>query len=237
MKSYKKKKEDLIFLKEINGLLISAKEIEKQYFISNNKNKNSEENNNTSNNLSENKKLLDRQMRGLKCILSDLQNNYEFKSPYCDELSDEKNSKLNENITQEITNNILELYSAKKFNMCYDLWKKYDFQKLQGVSPERCFDILKYLNILRDRYETRKNLINKFKNIKEINTSKSNIANNYISNINKYSDSNLKLNNISNLQNNSNMSMSDLYTMKLSENERMTQDLKRQIDNIKSNQN
>ena len=38
MKSYKKKKEETIFLKEINGLLLSSKEIEKNYFLSQSQN-------------------------------------------------------------------------------------------------------------------------------------------------------------------------------------------------------
>ena len=37
MKAYKKKKEELILLKEINSLLINAKETENEYFINENK--------------------------------------------------------------------------------------------------------------------------------------------------------------------------------------------------------
>ena len=44
--------------------------------------------------------------------------------------------------------------------------------------------------------------------------------------------SKMNLNNISNYQNNSNISMNDIYNMKLSENEQLTKDLKRQINNI-----
>ena len=236
MKSYKKKKEELIYLKEINGLLMNAKEIEKHYFMNNNKKSENPEDKNDENIKTDNKKLLDKQMRGLKCILSDLENNYEFKSPYHDEINNEKNLKKIDKITQEVSNTIIELYSTKKFNLCYNLWRNYDFQMLIGISPERSFDILNYLNKLRDRYENRKNLINKINEMKKINKPESKKDSNYNNNIYQV-NSNSNLNNISNYQNNSNISMNDIYNMKLSENEQLTKDLKRQINNIKRYQN
>ena len=155
MKSYKKKKEETIFLKEINGLLLSSKEIEKNYFLSQSQNNINSKVENEKNNLSEDKKLLERKMRSLKYILKNLEKNYGFNSPYHNEFKDKINSKENENMTQEISNNILELYLSKKFNLCYNLWRKYEFQLLLGISEEKNFDMLKYLNKVRDRYDIR----------------------------------------------------------------------------------
>ena len=226
MKSYKKKKEETIFLKEINGLLLSSKEIEKNYFLSKSQNNINSKVENEKNNLSEDKKLLERKMRSLKYILKNLEKNYGFNSPYHNEFKDKINSKENENMTQEISNNILELYLSKKFNLCYNLWRKYEFQLLLGISEEKNFDMLKYLNKVRDRYDIRINLIKKIKERDENNKSNFN-------NLNKTHYSNIDINN-SNSQNNSRISNNELYNLKLSENEKILQTLKRQINNIKN---
>ena len=226
MKSYKKKKEETIFLKEINGLLLSSKEIEKNYFLSQSQYNINSKVENEKNNLSEDKKLLERKMRSLKYILKNLEKNYGFNSPYHNEFKDKINSKENENMTQEISNNILELYLSKKFNLCYNLWRKYEFQLLLGISEEKNFDMLKYLNKVRDRYDIRINLIKKIKEIDENNKSNFN-------NLNKTHYSNIDINN-SNSQNNSRISNNELYNLKLSENEKILQTLKRQINNIKN---
>ena len=226
MKSYKKKKEETIFLKEINGLLLSSKEIEKNYFLSQSQNNINTKVENEKNNLSEDKKLLERKMRSLKYILKNLEKNYGFNSPYHNEFKDKINSKENENMTQEISNNILELYLSKKFNLCYNLWRKYEFQLLLGISEEKNFDMLKYLNKVRDRYDIRINLIKKIKERDENNKSNFN-------NLNKTHYSNIDINN-SNSQNNSRISNNELYNLKLSENEKILQTLKRQINNIKN---
>lgn len=226
MKSYKKKKEETIFLKEINGLLLSSKEIEKNYFLSQSQNNINSKVENEKNNLSEDKKLLERKMRSLKYILKNLEKNYGFNSPYHNEFKDKINSKENENMTQEISNNILELYLSKKFNLCYNLWRKYEFQLLLGISEEKNFDMLKYLNKVRDRYDIRINLIKKIKERDENNKSNFN-------NLNKTHYSNIDINN-SNSQNNSRISNNELYNLKLSENEKILQTLKRQINNIKN---
>ena len=226
MKSYKKKKEETIFLKEINGLLLSSKEIEKNYFLSQSQNNINSKVENEKNNLSEDKKLLERKMRSLKYILKNLEKNYGFNSPYHNEFNDKINSKENENMTQEISNNILELYLSKKFNLCYNLWRKYEFQLLLGISEEKNFDMLKYLNKVRDRYDIRINLIKKIKERDENNKSNFN-------NLNKTHYSNIDINN-SNSQNNSRISNNELYNLKLSENEKILQTLKRQINNIKN---
>ena len=227
MKSYKKKKEELIYLKEINGLLITAKDVEKEYFLSQNKNNENLKDENEKTNLIENKKSLERQMRSLKYILNNLERNYGFNSPYHEEFNCKIESKENKNMTEEVSNQIIEFYSSKKFNLCYNLWKKYDFQLLLGISEERNFDMIKYLNKLRDRHERRINLI------EEIKVQNINKANNYIkSNQNHYINSNLDNN--SNMQNSSQMSLNDLYNIKLSENEQILETLKKQIDNIKN---
>ena len=227
MKSYKKKKEELIYLKEINGLLITAKDVEKEYFLSQNKNNENLKDENEKTNLIENKKSLERQMRSLKYILNNLERNYGFNSPYHEEFNCKIESKENKNMTEEISNQIIEFYSSKKFNLCYNLWKKYDFQLLLGISEERNFDMIKYLNKLRDRHERRINLIEE---IKGQNINKAN--NNIKSNQNHYINSNV--NNNSNMQNSSQMSLNDLYNIKLSENEQILETLKKQIDNIKN---
>ena len=227
MKSYKKKKEELIYLKEINGLLITAKDVEKEYFLSQNKNNENLKDENEKTNLTKNKKSLERQMRSLKYILNNLERNYGFNSPYHEEFNCKIESKENKNMTEEVSNQIIEFYSSKKFNLCYNLWKKYDFQLLLGISEERNFDMIKYLNKLRDRHERRINLI------EEIKVQNINKANNYIkSNQNHYI--NLNVNNNSNMQNSSQMSLNDLYNIKLSENEQILETLKKQIDNIKN---
>ena len=231
MKSYKKKKEETIFLKEINGLLMSSKEIEKNYFLNQINNNGKEKDENEKNSLIENKKSLERQMRSLKYILKKLEKIYGFNSPYHNEFIDKINSKENENMTQEISNIIIELYSSKKFNLCYNLWRKYDFQLLLGISEEKNFDMLKYLNKIRDRYDERINLIKKIKEKNENN--KPGLDNNIINkNTNHYS--NINIINDSNSQNNSRISNSELYNIKLSENEKMLQTLKRQINNFKN---
>ena len=227
MKSYKKKKEELIYLKEINGLLITAKDVEKEYFLSQNKNNENLKDENEKTNLIENKKSLERQMRSLKYILNNLERNYGFNSPYHEEFNCKIESKENKNMTEEVSNQIIEFYSSKKFNLCYNLWKKYDFQLLLGISEERNFDMIKYLNKLRDRHERRINLIEE---IKGQNINKAN--NNIKSNQNHYKNSNVD--NISNMQNSSQMSLNDLYNIKLSENEQILETLKKQIDNIKN---
>ena len=227
MKSYKKKKEELIYLKEINGLLITAKDVEKEYFLSQNKNNENLKDENEKNNLIENKKSLERQMRSLKYILNNLERNYGFNSPYHEEFNCKIESKENKNMTEEVSNQIIEFYSSKKFNLCYNLWKKYDFQLLLGISEERNFDMIKYLNKLRDRHERRINLIEE---IKGQNINKAN--NNIKSNQNHYINSNV--NNNSNMQNSSQLSLNDLYNIKLSENEQILETLKKQIDNIKN---
>jgi len=227
MKSYKKKKEELIYLKEINGLLITAKDVEKEYFLSQNKNNENLKDENEKTNLIENKKSLERQMRSLKYILNNLERNYGFNSPYHEEFNCKIESKENKNMTEEVSNQIIEFYSSKKFNLCYNLWKKYDFQLLLGISEERNFDMIKYLNKLRDRHERRINLIEE---IKGQNINKAN--NNIKSNQNHYINSNV--NNNSNMQNSSQLSLNDLYNIKLSENEQILETLKKQIDNIKN---
>ena len=227
MKSYKKKKEELIYLKEINGLLITAKDVEKEYFLSQNKNNENLKDENEKTNLIENKKSLERQMRSLKYILNNLERNYGFNSPYHEEFNCKIESKENKNMTEEVSNQIIEFYSSKKFNLCYNLWKKYDFQLLLGISEERNFDMIKYLNKLRDRHERRINLIEEIKgqNINKVN-------NNIKSNQNHYINSNVDNN--SNMQNSSQLSLNDLYNIKLSENEQILETLKKQIDNIKN---
>ena len=233
MKSYKKKKEEIILLKEINGLLMSSKEIEKNYFLNKSQDNESQGKENEKNNLMENKNALEKQMRSLKFILNNLENNYGFKSPYHEEFIDKNSSNEKENITKEISNNIIDLYNSKKFNLCYNLWKKYNFQLLLGISKERNFDMLKYLNRLRDRYSRRNILINELKEINNFNDYNKKDNKKLINqNTNSFSNRNLINNSID--QNNSQRSITDRYNFKLSENEKILQTLKKQINSMQN---
>lgn len=228
-----------IFINEINALVNNAKEIEKKLLdqsqkddISNNINNNIppktiEFNNNIeynkkNNNDNTNKKVLEREFRGLKYILGTLEKNYNFISPYHEQI--DISFKNEENMTEEISNQIINLYISKNFNKCYNLWKKYDFKMLIGVCPERSFDMLKYLNKIRDRYENRKHII---ESINKIDLSS--LENNNINQSAYYSN----YDNISNIKNNSQLTSSDIYNLKLNENEQFAHKLRRQIDSIK----
>ena len=236
MKAYKKKKEELIFLKEINSLLINAKDFEKEYLIIKNKNNSEQKKENEDNNLLDKKRTLEREKRRLKYILNNLETNYGLNSQQDEEFINKLNCKQNGNINEEISNNIIDLYSSKKFNLCYNLWRKYDFQMLLGISEERNFDMLNYLNKLRDRYETRNDIINK---IKEINSSDARKINDNSYSMNQKQSYYSKMNspNIDNSQNYSQISNNLLYNQKLSENEKMLQTLKNQLNILKSNSN
>ena len=236
MKAYKKKKEELIILKEINSLLINAKDFEKEYLIIKNKNNSEQKKENEDNNLLDKKRTLEREKRRLKYILTNLETNYGLNSQQDEEFINKLNSKQNGNINEEISNNIIDLYSSKKFNLCYNLWRKYDFQMLLGISEERNFDMLNYLNKLRDRYETRNDIINK---IKEINSFDARKINDNSYSMNQKQSYNSKMNslNIDNSQNYGQISNNLLYNQKLSENEKMLQTLKNQLNILKSNSN
>ena len=235
------KNTEQVFLKDLSTLINNAKEIEKQIMKNENQKEISNKQNihlitnidfNTNNNIrierkNENidKKSLERQLQGLKYILKSLEKNYDFISPYHDELNISHEN--GDNMTEEISKQIINLYISKKFNSCYNLWRNYDFKMLIGVSPERSFDMLKYLNKLRDRYERRNNII---ESINKINLS--NIDNNNCTQSEYFSNSNF--NNISNYKNNNSpINSSDIYNLKLNENEHFTQKLRKQIDSIK----
>jgi len=235
------KNTEQIFLKDLSTLINNAKEIENQIMKNEQQKEISSNNNihlidkidfNTNNNITierknENidQKSLERQLQGLKYILRSLEKNYDFTSPYHDELNITHEN--GDNMTEEISKQIINLYISKKFNSCYNLWRNFDFKMLIGVSPERSFDMLKYLNKLRDRYERRINII---ESINKINLS--NLDNNNYAQSEYFSNSNF--NNISNYKNNnSQINSSDIYNLKLNENEQFTQKLRKQIDSIK----
>ena len=230
-------KECQIFLNEINALVENAKEIENKFFLSDDNNNNNAKIKNTqininnlneekTNNLNNEKKLLEREYRGLKYILNCIEKNYNLNCNFNEEL---KISEKEQNINEEISNKIYNLYITKNFNECYNLWEKYDFQMLIGFSPERSFDMLKYLNKIRDRYERRINILD---SLNKLNLNLLKGENNHQSII--YSNIN---NSNSNYINNSQITNSDIYNLKLSENEQFTKKLRKQIDNIKKMQN
>ena len=207
---------DKILLKEIDCLIENAKEIEKVLAKKELIKDNIPKNENNSNN-NEEKIILERQLRGLKYILSHLEKNYDFTSQYHDTLSFENEK----DISEEISKQIINLYINKQFNNCYNLWKKFDFKMLIGVSPERSFDMLKYLNKIRDRYEKRIDVINKI-NLINLEEKEDNYNNNSLFKNNKYD-----FGNDGQLVNNK------IFNSKLKENEELTQKLKKQIEIIK----
>ena len=233
MKAYKKKKEELILLKEINSLLINAKETENEYFINENKASKNNTEEDTKNYLRENKKILEKEKKSLKFILDNLEKNYRFNSTYNEEFENNIISKKIENLTEESSKKIIELYSMKKFNLCYNLWKKFDFNLLLGISEERNFDMLNYLNKLRDRYEERVDLIREIKLIKNAE----NINNNYndINQQNSNYNSRRPLQNIADNQKFGQISFNNLYNLKLSENTKLLEKLKNQVNYMKIN--
>ena len=185
---------------------------------------------NENKNLNNNQKLLERQFRGLKYILSCLEKNYYFTSPYHEELKLPLDIEVK--MTEEISQKIINLYISKKFSSCYNLWEKYDFAILIGISPERSFDMLKYLNKIKDRYERRAPILD---SLNKLNLDKIdyNNSNNQGNKSVLYSNTN---NNSINI-NNSQLTSSDIYNLKLNENEQFTKKLRKQIDNIKRMQN
>ena len=222
-------KSDEIFQKEINLLLENAKEIEKQVFLYS-KNKKIEQNKHQKNdelienNLLENEckvdnneqKSLERELRGLKYILGYLEKNYCFTSTYHKELSFENEQLMTEEISKQITN----LYITKHFNTCYNLWRKYDFKLLIGFSAERSFDMLKYLNKIRDRYENRVNTINKIDLINSEQIDQ------------KYNKEFLLPTNNYNFQKNNQLINNEVFNSKLNENEQLIHKLKKKIEYI-----
>ena len=109
MKAYKKKKEELILLKEINSLLINAKETENEYFINENKASKNNTEEDAKNYLRENKKILEKEKKSLKYILDNLEKNYRFNSTYNEEFENNIISKKIENLTEESSKKIIEL--------------------------------------------------------------------------------------------------------------------------------
>ena len=233
MKAYKKKKEELILLKEINSLLINAKETENEYFINENKASKNNTEEDTKNYLRENKKILEKEKKSLKFILDNLEKNYRFNSTYNEEFENNIISKKIENLTEESSKKIIELYSMKKFNLCYNLWKKFDFNLLLGISEERNFDMLNYLNKLRDRYEERVDLIREIKLIK--NAENINNISNDINQQNSSYNSRRPLQNIADNQKFGQISFNNLYNLKLSENTKLLEKLKNQVNYMKIN--
>ena len=233
MKAYKKKKEELILLKEINSLLINAKETENEYFINENKASKNNTEEDAKNYLRENKKILEKEKKSLKFILDNLEKNYRFNSTYNEEFENNIISKKIENLTEESSKKIIELYSMKKFNLCYNLWKKFDFNLLLGISEERNFDMLNYLNKLRDRYEERVDLIREIKLIK--NAENINNNSNDINQQNSSYNSRRHLQNIADNQKFGQISFNNLYNLKLSENTKLLEKLKNQVNYMKIN--
>jgi len=233
MKAYKKKKEELILLKEINSLLINAKETENEYFINENKASKNNTEEDAKNYLRENKKILEKEKKSLKYILDNLEKNYRFNSTYNEEFENNKISKKIENLTEESSKKIIDLYSMKKFNLCYNLWKKFDFNLLLGISEERNFDMLNYLNKLRDRYEERVDLIREIKLIK--NAENINNNSNDINQQNSNYNSRRPLQNIADNQKFGQISFNNLYNLKLSENTKLLEKLKNQVNYMKIN--
>ena len=205
------------FSEGINNLLYYCKEIEGKYYLTEKEKKKFETNfsvnrNNCQKNKNKNNNLTN-QIKGLKYILGNLEKNYFFISPYHQNLDVPFENE--EKMTEEISKKIINLYQNKQFNECYHLWKKYDSKILIGTSIERSFDILQYLNKMRDRYENRTKIINKINSIK----------------LEPYNN---KIENKEEIQKEkNNLSFNDIYNFKFNENEHTFSKLKKQIANMK----
>ena len=175
---------DFVFLinnsKEIENLL-------NQNSINNNNNNNNNINFQNNNNNNENNKIilkyeekifflekelikinnqkiiLENDINEIKKLFSQFESNYSFISPFFNE--DDNNDNyliINKNnykkITKEICQNIIKLYSNKLFNESFDLWKKYNFQKLENFDSERNFDILSFLIKVNERNNKKNNI-------------------------------------------------------------------------------
>ena len=203
-------KEGQILLNEINALVDNAQEIEKKYFlpISNDQEEEAQNiNEEKTKNFSNEKKLLERQYRGLKYILNCIEKNYNLNSISKDLYEESTiSNKQVEKINEEISNKIYNLYITKNFNSCYNLWEKYDFHILIGFSPERSFDILKYLNKIRDRYERRKNAL---ESLNRLNVNLSKVENN------NQNNQSIVYSNIINNSNSKNINNSQDYSLEI----------------------
>ena len=176
---------------------------------------------------------MEKEKKSLKYILDNLEKNYRFNSTYNEEFENNIISKKIENLSEESSKKIIELYSMKKFNLCYNLWKKFDFNLLLGISEERNFDMLNYLNKLRDRYEERVDLIREIKLIK--NAENINNNSNDINQQNNNYNSRRPLQNIADNQKFGQISFNNLYNLKLSENTKLLEKLKNQVNYMKIN--
>ena len=107
--------------------------------------------------------ILENEINEIKKLFSQFESNYSFISPFFNE-DDNNNNYLifNKNnykkITKEICKNIIKLYSNKLFFECFDLWKKYNFQKLENFDSERNFDILSFLIKVKERNNKKNNV-------------------------------------------------------------------------------
>ena len=105
--------------------------------------------------------ILENDINEIKKLFSQFESNYSFISPFFSE-EDNNNLIINKNnykkITKEICQNIIKLYSNKLFNESFDLWKKYNFQKLENFDSERNFDILSFLVKVIERNNKKNNI-------------------------------------------------------------------------------
>ena len=108
--------------------------------------------------------ILENDINEIKKLFSQFESNYSFISPFFNEEDNNNDNYLiiNKNnykkITKEICKNIIKLYSNKLFFECFDLWKKYNFQKLENFDSERNFDILSFLIKVKERNNKKNNI-------------------------------------------------------------------------------
>ena len=108
--------------------------------------------------------ILENDINEIKKLFSQFESNYSFISPFFNEEDNNNDNYLiiNKNnykkITKEICQNIIKLYSNKLFNESFDLWKKYNFQKLENFDSERNFDILSFLVKVIERNNKKNNI-------------------------------------------------------------------------------
>ena len=164
---------DLFFMINAEKQLNNNLNIPHKIHINNNKSNNIyNENikiNNFSKELKENKDL-ENEVKNLKNILITFEENYGYISPYHDDIINKlKEKKGIQNLTNEISQKIYELYQNKYYTDCYDLWSIYGFKPLLKLSPEENYEILRHLTQVKDELFNRKNLINNLDNFNIFN--------------------------------------------------------------------
>ena len=157
-------------------MIKAGKDLEEQFNTPNQKsinNKNSNygnyNNKKTENNLNENNNL-EEEVNKLKDIIISFEEKYGYISPYHDDIINKlKEKKVIQNLSNEISQKIYELYQDKYYIDCYDLWSIYGFKLLYNISTEQNFEILSHLTKVKNEFSRRKNILQNLDNFNLFN--------------------------------------------------------------------